>query len=45
MESKYAIRVKGIKSGYGHSNILFGVDFMPLLLYGPNFDSILFTKV
>ena len=24
---EYAIRVKKIKSGYGQSNILFGVDF------------------
>ncbi len=41
MESEYAIRVKGIKSGYGHSNILFGVDFDAIkgqitVIIGPN---------
>ncbi len=38
---KYAIRVKGIRSGYGQSNILFGVDFEAIekkitVIVGPN---------
>ena len=38
---EYAIRVKKIKSGYGQSNILFGVDFEAIkkgitVIVGPN---------
>ena len=35
---EYAIRVKKIKSGYGQSNILFGVDFEARItvIVGPN---------